>query len=166
MFHQFRKKSFNPRCYFGPPLFFLDIKFLELPFCLHEWILIPWISFYPLYISFWPSHLFCTTNTQYLKQFTHISSTGTMGKVTSFTIHFEPPQAVFFAGSSICGYVTVNLKKPMKMKGIKVKFTGSLLLISFILPIIILSRYLSKSNEQKASETSLCRYKIPILTYR
>ena len=93
-----------------------------------------------------------------------------MGKVTSFSIHFDPPQAVFFAGSSICGYVTVNLKKPMKMKGIKVKFTGSLLFISFIRPIIILLRYLSESNEQsvKASETSLCRYKIPIyyMTYR
>ena len=47
-----------------------------------------------------------------------------MGKISEFSIHFDPPQAVFYPGRPVSGYITLDLKKPMKMRGIHIKLSG------------------------------------------
>lgn len=47
-----------------------------------------------------------------------------MKKLSEFSIHFNPPQAIFYPGHPIMGFVTIDLKKPMKMRGIRIKLLG------------------------------------------
>ena len=40
-----------------------------------------------------------------------------MGKLNMFTVSLDNPQGVFYSGYYVQGYVTVELTKPMVMKG-------------------------------------------------
>ena len=47
-----------------------------------------------------------------------------MGKINEFFIHFDHPEAVFFAGCTVRGHVMLDLKVPMQMRGIYLKLIG------------------------------------------
>ncbi|GFR67350.1 arrestin domain-containing protein 3 [Elysia marginata] len=47
-----------------------------------------------------------------------------MGKLSLFTISFSNPNGVFYAGTMIEGYVTIDLKDSMEMRGIHLTFEG------------------------------------------
>ncbi|KAK3775100.1 hypothetical protein RRG08_048310 [Elysia crispata] len=47
-----------------------------------------------------------------------------MGKLNSFSISFSNQHGVFYAGTVLEGYVTVDLKDAMDMRGIQLKFEG------------------------------------------
>ncbi|XP_064605367.1 arrestin domain-containing protein 3-like [Liolophura sinensis] len=47
-----------------------------------------------------------------------------MGKLNHFLIFLNNPQAVYFCGQVIEGYVSVDLREPMKMRGLRLLFEG------------------------------------------
>ncbi|KAK3698149.1 hypothetical protein RRG08_021660 [Elysia crispata] len=47
-----------------------------------------------------------------------------MGKLNIFTISFANTAAVFYAGTMVQGHVTIELKEPMKMRGVRLNFEG------------------------------------------
>ena len=49
-----------------------------------------------------------------------------MKKDADFSIHFDPPRAVFYPGRPIKGYVRLDLKDPMKIRGISIKLSGKI----------------------------------------
>ncbi|KAH9523027.1 hypothetical protein Btru_065541 [Bulinus truncatus] len=47
-----------------------------------------------------------------------------MGVLNLFLITFSNGSGIYYAGSLVNGYVTIDLKEPMKMRGIRLKFLG------------------------------------------
>ena len=45
-----------------------------------------------------------------------------MGKLQNFEIIFEPSQGVFFADTVVQGHVRLELKEPLKMRGLFVSY--------------------------------------------
>ncbi|XP_045216784.2 arrestin domain-containing protein 3-like isoform X3 [Mercenaria mercenaria] len=48
-----------------------------------------------------------------------------MGKLNMLAITLNSPTAVYYAGQNVEGFVTVDLNDSMKMRGVKLEFTGS-----------------------------------------
>jgi len=47
-----------------------------------------------------------------------------MGKIKEFSITLSPQQTVYYPSQHVAGYVTIDLKEPMKMRGIVIELYG------------------------------------------
>ena len=45
-------------------------------------------------------------------------------KLVTFSIHLDPPLTVYTSGRTLSGYVLLELKGSMEMRGIYIKLTG------------------------------------------